>query len=90
MAATALSKKEGTKTHRAPPKKKQKKEFFRSKKKDVSDSSDEEGGEEHEEVVRDEEDSGPDSDISSQGDDPLARDFLQGSDDEEGNAVWIS
>ncbi|KAF3453287.1 hypothetical protein FNV43_RR03727 [Rhamnella rubrinervis] len=86
MAATALSKKKGIKTHKAPPKKKQKYELFSSRKKDLSDhsdSSDEEVVEEYEELDRDEEDSGSGSDNSSEGDDPLAHDFLQGSDDED-------
>ncbi|GMY18726.1 26S rRNA (cytosine-C(5))-methyltransferase NOP2B-like [Fagus crenata] len=86
MAAT--KKKGGAKSQNVPPKKKQKNEFFTAKGAkeddllDHSDSSDEEEVLEHEEFDGDEQDFGFGSDISSDGDDPLANDFLQGSDDE--------
>ena len=84
----ATKKKGGAKSQNAPPKKKQKNEFFTAKGakeddlSDHSDSSDEEEVLEHEEFDGDEQDFGSGSDISSDGDDPLANDFLQGSDDE--------
>ncbi|GMY18720.1 26S rRNA (cytosine-C(5))-methyltransferase NOP2B-like isoform X2 [Fagus crenata] len=86
MAAT--KKKGGSKSQNAPPKKKQKNEFFTAKGakeddlSDHSDSPDEEEVLEQEEFDGDEQDFGSGSDISSDVDDPLANDFLQGSDDE--------
>lgn len=85
MGAT---KKKGAKSQKPPPKKKQKNEFVtakRTKEDDLSDHSDslnEEEVEEHEDFDGDEQDFGSGSEISSDGDDPLADDFLQGSDDE--------
>lgn len=105
MAAKAVNKKNGTKPQqrKAPPRKKQKKDFFTAKApkqidvSDHSDSSDEEKEvvEEREDVDGVEEDSGSASDISSEGDDPLAHDFLQGSDESDHGGsivffiVWI-
>ncbi|XP_010094791.2 probable 28S rRNA (cytosine(4447)-C(5))-methyltransferase, partial [Morus notabilis] len=90
MAATAVNKKKGTKVQKAPPKKKQKSELFtpkRSKKEDVLDHSDvsdeEKEVEDHEEFDEDEDGSDLGSDVSSDTDNPLVDDFLQGSDDEE-------
>lgn len=83
----AGNKKKGAKSQKSPSKKKQKSELFTAKhsKEDQfsehSDSLDEEV-EEHEVFDGDEQDFGLGSDISSDGDDPLADDFLQGSDDE--------
>ncbi|GMY18674.1 26S rRNA (cytosine-C(5))-methyltransferase NOP2B-like isoform X2 [Fagus crenata] len=85
----ATKKKDGAKSQNAPPKKKQENEFFIAKGakeddlSDHSDSSDEEEVLEHEEFDGDEQDFGSGSDICSDVDDPLANDFLQGSDDEE-------
>ncbi|GMY18677.1 26S rRNA (cytosine-C(5))-methyltransferase NOP2B-like isoform X2 [Fagus crenata] len=84
----ATKKKGSAKSQNAPPKKKQKNEFFTTKgakEDDLSDHSDcldEEEVLEHEEFDGDEQDFGSGSDISSDVDDPLANDFLQGSDDE--------
>uniref|UniRef100_A0A2N9FU21 SAM-dependent MTase RsmB/NOP-type domain-containing protein n=1 Tax=Fagus sylvatica TaxID=28930 RepID=A0A2N9FU21_FAGSY len=84
----ATKKKGGAKSQNAPPKKKQKNEFFTAKGakeddlSDHSDSPDEEEVLEQEEFDGDEQDFGSGSDISSDVDDPLANDFLQGSDDE--------
>ncbi|KAL0000508.1 hypothetical protein SO802_014289 [Lithocarpus litseifolius] len=87
----ASKKKGGAKSQKSPPKKKQKNEIFVvkdaiAKEDDLSDHSDslnEEEVSEHEEFDGDEQDFGSGSDIFSDGDDPLANDFLQGSDDEE-------
>nr|XP_023881432.1 25S rRNA (cytosine-C(5))-methyltransferase nop2-like isoform X1 [Quercus suber] len=87
----ASKKKGGAKSQKSPPKKKQKNEIFVvkdaiAKEDDLSDHSDsmsEEELSEHEEFDGDEQDFGSGSDIFSDGDDPLANDFLQGSDDEE-------
>ncbi|XP_062170104.1 26S rRNA (cytosine-C(5))-methyltransferase NOP2B-like [Alnus glutinosa] len=82
------NKKKGAKSQKPPPKKKQKNEFFTSKHTKEDDLSDHSGSmneevEEHEDFDGDEQDFGSGSEISSDGDDPLADDFLQGSDDGE-------
>ncbi|KAH7546954.1 hypothetical protein FEM48_Zijuj01G0255800 [Ziziphus jujuba var. spinosa] len=92
MGATAVNKNTGSKRQQkkkqALQKKKQNKEFFNAKTQkqmdlsDHSDSSDEEV-EEYEDVNGVQEDSGSASDISSEGDDPLAHDFLQGSEESD-------
>lgn len=91
MVAAALNKKKSGKPHKAPSKKKQKTDIFtgkRSKKADIQDDSDvlsEEELKEHGEFNGEEEegsDSGSGSELFSDGDDPLADDFLQGSEDE--------
>ncbi|XP_030930005.1 25S rRNA (cytosine-C(5))-methyltransferase nop2 isoform X2 [Quercus lobata] len=87
----ASKKKGGAKSQKSQPKKKQKNEIFVvkdaiAKEDDLSDHSDsmsEEELSEHEGFDGDEQDFGSGSDIFSDGDDPLANDFLQGSDDEE-------
>ncbi|KAI8010485.1 putative 28S rRNA (cytosine-C(5))-methyltransferase [Camellia lanceoleosa] len=90
MAATAFSKKKGTKSQKPPPKKKQKKQEKEELFSD-SDNTDEEvkqHGQFDEEEEEGEEEQGSDSgsEMSSDGDDALADDFLQGSDDgEEGS-----
>ena len=86
----ASKKKGGAKSQKSPPKKKQKNEIFVvkdaiAKEDDLSDHSDSMSEEElleHEGFDGDEQDFGSGSDIFSDGDDPLANDFLQGSDDE--------
>ncbi|KDP38790.1 hypothetical protein JCGZ_05126 [Jatropha curcas] len=84
MAPAALSKKKGSKSQKPPVRKKQKNALFTEKKRkkdeilDDSDSPDEELEEQE-----DFEGSASGSDILSDGDDPLADDFLQGSDFEE-------
>ncbi|XP_030511723.2 26S rRNA (cytosine-C(5))-methyltransferase NOP2B isoform X2 [Rhodamnia argentea] len=87
MGAPALNtKKKGAKP---PHKKKLKNDLFaekRSKKDDIPDESDDQGEdvEEHEESEVEEDQSGDSgSEVSSDGDDPLADDFLQGSGDED-------
>ncbi|CAL1353882.1 unnamed protein product [Linum trigynum] len=88
LSPAALSKKKGLKSSKGPPKKKQKGDLFtekRPKKADISDDSDG-SDEEVKELVNfdgDEEGSDSGSDLLSGDDDPLADDFLQGSDDEE-------
>ena len=83
-----MGKKKGPNSRKPSPRKKQRNESLSSKnpKKDDllgdSDNSDEEVIE-HGQFV-DEEGSDLDSEMSSDGDDPLADDFLQGSDDEYG------
>ncbi|XP_050246376.1 26S rRNA (cytosine-C(5))-methyltransferase NOP2B-like isoform X2 [Quercus robur] len=87
----ASKKKGGAKSQKSQPKKKQKNEIFVvkdaiAKEDDLSDHSDSMSEEElleHEGFDGDEQDFGSGSDIFSDGDDPLANDFLQGSDDEE-------
>jgi ribosomal RNA methyltransferase Nop2 len=86
-AAMGANKKKGAKSQKPPPKKKQKNDFFtakHTKEDDVSDHSDSmnEEVEEHEDFDGDEQDFVSGSEVSSDGDDPLADDFLQGSDDE--------
>lgn len=88
-AVMGANKKKGAKSQKPPPKKKQKNEFLtakHTKEDDLSDHSgsmnEEEEVEEHEDFDGDEQDFGSGSEISSDGDDPLADDFLQGSDDE--------
>ncbi|KAK4575674.1 hypothetical protein RGQ29_026587 [Quercus rubra] len=81
----ASKKKGGAKSQKSPPKKRQKNEIFVvkdaiAKEDDLSDHSDSMS---EEEFDGDEQDFGSGSDIFSDGDDPLANDFLQGSDDEE-------
>ena len=80
----ASKKKGAAKSQKSPPKKKQKNEIFVvkdaiAKEDDLSDHSDSMS---EEEFDGDEQDFGSGSDIFSDGDDPLANDFLQGSDDE--------
>jgi len=72
-AVMGANKKKGAKSQKPPPKKKQKNEFFTAKHTEEV--------EEHEDFDGDEQDFGSGSEISSDGDDPLADDFLQGSDD---------
>ena len=86
----ASKKKGGAKSQKSAPTKKQKNELFVvkdaiAKEDDLSDHSDSMSEEElleHEGFDGDEQDFGSGSDIFSDGDDPLANDFLQGSDDE--------
>lgn len=94
MGAPALNKKKkGARAAKPPPKKKLKNDLFaekRSKKDDILEESDDQSEdiEEHQESEVESEveedgtgDSG--SEVSSDGDDPLADDFLQGSGDED-------
>ncbi|KAJ0101666.1 hypothetical protein Patl1_03881 [Pistacia atlantica] len=93
MAPAALSKKKGPKAQKPPLKKKQKKnDLFaakRSKKQDISDDSDSDISNEEVKDPREfeeeerESDSDAGSELFSDGDDPLAEDFLQGSGDED-------
>ncbi|CAI0437570.1 unnamed protein product [Linum tenue] len=86
MALGSLSKKKGSKSSKGPPKKKQKGDLFtekRPEKADLSDDSDV-SNEEVEELENFDEDSG--SELLSGDVDPLADDFLQGSDDE---VIWF-
>lgn len=92
MAPAALNKKKATKSQKPPLKKKQRKnDLFvekRSKKEEISDDSD--SYIENEDVKDpqefedegEESGSGAGSELFSDGDDPLADDFLQGSDNE--------
>lgn len=80
MTPAPLSKKKAFKSQKAPPKKKQKNELlFNLKVADVNDDevSDHSDGEDEPAY-----DSGSASEGSSDGDNPLTDDFLQGSDDE--------
>lgn len=87
MGGIKVNKKKGRELEKQPiSRKKQKKEFFSAKNKkqdDVMSESDrsEDELEQHEEGV-DEEGLNSGSDVSSDGDDPITDDFLQGSDDE--------
>ncbi|OWM85888.1 probable 28S rRNA (cytosine-C(5))-methyltransferase [Punica granatum] len=92
MGAPVVKKKKGAKAQKPPPKKKLKNDLFaekRSKKDDIVEESEsddpnyEEVSEELGESDGEEGGSGTESDASSGGDDPLADDFLQGSDDGE-------
>lgn len=104
MAATALSKRKGANSQKPPPRKKQrneppprkkqKNESFSAKKpkKDevISDSDDmDEMVEEHGQLHEDLEGSDSGSEMSSDGDDPLADDFLLGSDDGSGDGGTV-
>ncbi|XAR67350.1 16S rRNA (cytosine(1407)-C(5))-methyltransferase [Bertholletia excelsa] len=87
MVAATFSKKKG-KMPQKPPQKKQRKESFSNKhlvKDDLLSDSNNMDEEVNELGQFDEEEQGSDlgSDMSSDGDDPMADDFLQGSDDEE-------
>lgn len=91
MAPAAISKKTPSKAQKAPPKKKQKKnDIFATKKFEKEIIDDDSGSDISNEEVKDpaefeyEGESGSDagSDLFSDGDDPLADDFLKGSDDE--------
>ncbi|XP_057487642.1 26S rRNA (cytosine-C(5))-methyltransferase NOP2B-like [Actinidia eriantha] len=89
MAATAFGKKKGPSSRKPPPRKKQRNESLSSKspkKDDLLGDSDNTDEEVIERGQFDEEEQGSDlgSEMSSDGDDPLADDFLQGSDDGDG------
>lgn len=87
MAAAKFNKKKGVKRNDPPSKTKKKEELFtakRSKEEEENDSdlSDGLGDAEVENGVLDDDDGfGSGSEVSSDGDDPLADDFLQGSDE---------
>ncbi|KAJ4834252.1 26S rRNA (cytosine-C(5))-methyltransferase nop2b [Turnera subulata] len=80
--AGSRNKKKGSKVPKLPPKKKQKNDIGQ---KDESMSEDSDSLDEEADGYSDEDELGSDSgsDILSDGDDPLADDFLQGSDEEE-------
>lgn len=90
MAPAAFNKKKATKSQKAPAKKKQKKnDMFIEKRRKKEEISDDSGSDIANEEVKDPqefedegEESGSDagSELFSDGDDPLANDFLQGSD----------
>ena len=89
MAATAVGKKKGPNSRKPPAKKKQRNESLSSKnprKDDILGDSDNTDEEVIERGQFDEEEKGSDlgSEMSSDEDGPLADDFLQGSDDEDG------
>ncbi|KAA0048267.1 hypothetical protein IC582_001039 [Cucumis melo] len=91
MAATKFNKKKSVKRDDPPSKRKKKDELFTPKRsKEEEDDSDLSDALDEEEVDNglidsDEEGSGSGSEDSSDGDDPLAHDFLQGSDEDEEN-----
>lgn len=93
MAATKFNKKKSVKRDDPPSKRKKKDELFTPKRsKEEEDDSDLSDALDEEEVDNglidsDEEGSGSGSEDSSEGDDPLAHDFLQGSD--EGHYLFL-
>ncbi|GFZ07355.1 S-adenosyl-L-methionine-dependent methyltransferases superfamily protein [Actinidia rufa] len=89
MAATAFGKKKGPSSRKPPPRKKQRNESLSSKNPKNDDLLGDSDNTDEEVIERgqfDEEEQGSDlgSEMSSDGDDPLADDFLQGSDDGDG------